>query len=121
MTLEPCYYCGKPADSIDHVVPKSLLASFRGNPEMLGVLTARRKLLEVPACRECNSLLGASYQPNAEQRKQALKTKLRRKYKKELATPEWANTELEELGHGLQQYIKASIAVKDYVKERLEW
>ena len=41
-----CAYCGKPADTVDHVIPKGLYPeSIRSNSP---------QLLTVPACRECN-------------------------------------------------------------------
>ena len=49
-----CVYCGKRADSEDHVPPVSIAADLQ--PEYLAEIDP----VLVPACRHCNSILGAS-------------------------------------------------------------
>jgi len=81
----------------------------------------RNRILTVPACRECNGLLNASYQDTLHERKQALKEGLRKRYRKELAMPDWSDEELEEFGSHLREYIEQSIKLKYLVIERLRW
>ena len=49
-----CVYCGKRADSEDHIPPVSIAADLQ--PEYLAEIDP----VLVPACRHCNSILGAS-------------------------------------------------------------
>jgi hypothetical protein len=39
-----CIYCGKPADTVDHIPPKALVPA-----------PARNNIITVPACRACNN------------------------------------------------------------------
>lgn len=45
----PCRWCGKPSDTVDHVVPVSRIGG--ADPNVRGNLA--------PACRSCNSSAGA--------------------------------------------------------------
>ena len=68
-----CYYCGLPANGIDHVVPQKLLngAMIAGDidsyTELIG--RGRGRTLEVPSCQQCNSILGAGYDQTLADRK----------------------------------------------------
>jgi hypothetical protein len=117
LTGEACYYCGLHADARDHVIPVSVWRSY----ESLGLEPPKQRILIVPCCSECNSLLGASIQETLADRKKAIKKILRKRYAKILAMPEWYDDELEALSPKLQEWVRASIAVKEAVKERLEW
>lgn len=110
-----CYYCGLPADVIDHVIPKIVLKSH----DAVGHDIRKNRTLTVPACRECNSLLSASVQKTLQERKRELKIRLKRKYKKLLIMPEWNEEELSELSPRLRQYIEASQKHKQLVKLRI--
>ena len=117
---EPCYYCGLPGDQIEHVIPRVVLRSLNDFPELKARFTRGRKLI-VPACRECNTLLGASLQKTLQERKAYLKERLRRRYKRLLAMPVWEEYELEEMGPHLRQNIEANIKKAELIRERLAW
>jgi len=50
---QSCTYCGDPADTVDHLEPVSRQTARRRRGKMAGLGD------RVPACRECNSTLGA--------------------------------------------------------------
>ena len=118
-----CYYCGLPADSIDHVVPQSILeaAVMAGDMESyLGLIGWGRTLI-VKSCRQCNSLLGASLQHTLAERKAELKARLKRKLARDLNIPDWTEVELEELGPRLRQVVTDGLERKHQAQARLRW
>jgi hypothetical protein len=121
--LEPCYYCGSPANTVDHVVPRSLLADLAAlsDEAVTAVLVHPGRTMTVPACRECNCLLGSQYFSTLAARKAWLKERLRRRYRRVLQMPDWAEEELEELRYNLRVAIEASLARRDTVRQRLRW
>jgi 5-methylcytosine-specific restriction endonuclease McrA len=60
-----CFYCNEAAEAMDHIVPFSKLASRRG-PN--GPKRSQNKDLQVPACKDCNSLLWTYSFPTMELR-----------------------------------------------------
>lgn len=73
--VEACYYCGVPADTIDHVPPRA------ARPAIIQTgLTSRYPFVEIPSCRECNCLLGARPLWLVKQRKKFVKGALKRRY-----------------------------------------
>ena len=118
--LEPCYYCGLPASSIDHVIPRSLLEDLQDIPDAMREITAGRRLT-VPACRECNCMLSDNYDETLADRKARLKERLRRKYRSILVVPDWNDDELEQVSEALQSHIRAGIAHRNLIRRRLAW
>ena len=80
----------------------------------------RNRKETVPACRECNSLLGRTYQPTLEERKRYLKSILEKRYQRFLEIPDW-DDDIADLGEQLKQYIKNGLEIKRVVQERLKW
>ncbi len=117
-----CYYCGQEANTIDHVIPRSLLKHLAaiGDAKITDSILGRR-ILKVPACKECNCLLSDSVQNTVQERKKYLKTKLKRRYQKILRIPEWREDELEEMGNNMRKYIEGALQQKMIIKQRLEW
>jgi hypothetical protein len=115
--LEPCYYCGHPADTIDHVVPRNLLARkdvLDGLPD-LGIDL-------VPACRVCNSGLGGRFFESLGERKAAAKEYLKKRYRKLLCAPRWTDDEVEELPLGkLRDYIAQAELARGEVEKMIKW
>lgn len=112
----PCYYCGVPADTVDHVPPRSVrvrLAELN--------LQNRYAHHEVPCCFECNSLLGARAPFGLTDRKRYLKTRLSRRYAKLLRIPKWDDAELAEVGHSLQSYVLHGVIASELARARLAW
>lgn len=113
---DPCFYCGIVANSIDHVPPQSAR-------ERLTELNLMDKYpyIEVPACRECNSALGARGIWLLPKRKEYIKRYLRRKYKKYLRMSDWSDEEIKELGFALQSHVLNGIMIKEQTKKRISW
>ena len=114
--LTPCHYCGMVADTVDHVRPQSLGANA-GFYEK----SALPPNITVPACRECNSILGPRIFRTVAQRKAAVKDTLRKKYHKYLDAPAWSDAELSRLGHALRMHVTNFQAAKDLAHARLRW
>jgi hypothetical protein len=116
----PCYYCGRPASAVDHVIPKAVLRSIGDDKESLQKTTNHR-VLTVPTCRECNTLLGATTQSTLKGRKAYLKERIRRRYKQVLKTPYWNEEDIGELGPTLRQAVRGAINMKKEILARLRW
>lgn len=118
-----CYYCGEPAGTVDHVVPQSMLETLRamGDQAVTDVLVRFGLRLTVPACLECNVVLGNSYQDTLGKRKAELKRRLRKRYARLLRTPDWTDRELSQLGPMLQQAVIGGIVKRDIVLRRLRY
>jgi hypothetical protein len=120
--LTPCYHCGLPADSVDHVWPRTVLGRLDVAPELERVIQ-RAPQRTVPACRECNCLLGPGWYGNGSlaARKRALKDKLRRRYAALLRTADWTEGELVQFGPNLREYIETSVRGREILEARLAW
>ena len=119
----PCTYCGMPASTKDHVVPLSLLANIEGLGDDLRdeILKKLPKLIAVYACNQCNRVLGNRFFRTITGRRAAVKDYLREKYARVLHQPDWAESEIEELGYGLQDFVRRRKELKRVVIERLKW
>lgn len=120
--LTPCRYCGMPADSIDHVIPQSLVSAARcsGHPEWAREIVKAR-IETVPSCRQCNAVLGDRVFPTVADRKAAVKAYLRRKYRKLLSAPAWTPEQSGVLGPRLRQFVQNQQAIREEVEARLRW
>ena len=100
-----CVYCGEIATAQDHFPPKV--------HTHLGYL--------LPVCHECNGLAGTEWPNNFELRAKHVKDKLRRKYRRALATPDWSASEIRSLGHTLKTgVIKWQNLIK-ITRQRIAW
>jgi len=118
--LTPCYYCGLPATSKDHAVPRALLRALADDPDALRHIMWNRRET-VPCCRECNCLLGVSVQNTLEERKAFLKERLRRRYTRFLSIPDWSEEELFEMSGRLRRYVVSGLKKKAVALARLRW
>jgi 5-methylcytosine-specific restriction endonuclease McrA len=110
-----CIYCGLAADTSDHVPPVSVVYALGADHfEEAGI-----DLVLVPACRECNSLLGARMLPTLRERASFIADALRKRYAKQLAAPSWDSEEMEELGRNLGNMVSMQEAVKRMAKRRI--
>lgn len=114
--VNPCYYCGMAADSVDHVVPRTIAERL---PEV--ELVSDIRTYTVPCCRECNCILGPKLYATLADKKHALKKILRKRYKKYLTLPDWTEEDMQELGPTLQPKIRAGQSVKILTQQRLVW
>lgn len=116
-TTTPCYYCGVPATAVDHTLPlivyRELLA--------IGEPPDKRRLIVVPSCHECNSLLGDNFFPSLASRKKYVKRRLRSRYRFILRIPKWQEYEIRALGRNLQDYVRQGHDERERLHQRLAW
>ena len=112
--MAACYYCGAPGTTIDHVPPKTAR-------DRLIALGRHFTPVELPACSECNSAIGARALWTASERKAFVKRWLRQRYAKYLRIPPWTESELAPLGDQLRGYILASIERQRQIRARISW
>ncbi len=120
-TLPPCYYCGIPAGTVDHTLAQSILFRLREFPEAIDKLAAHMSRLTVPACRECNSTLGAKTFETLAKRKAYIKETYRRKYASLLNAPTWHEEEIDELGPTLAKFIRHGEDKRWLAQRRIRW
>ena len=116
-----CYYCGRPATDNEHVIQKSILRSLQGvSIDLYEEVTKNRRLI-VPSCGECNGLLVGTVQFTLAERKMFVKMRLRQKYAKLLAMPDWTDKELSEVEGHIRGHIINALREKQILKARLSW
>lgn len=115
VTAHPCYYCGCPANTVDHVPPQS------ARPILMQHQVSKWPFIEVNACLECNSALGAKAIWTLPERKAHIKKWLARRYSRVLKTPKWTPEEIDELGRGLHQFVKESQFLAELTRNRINW
>jgi len=118
---DPCYYCGKQATQIDHVIPQAMLRTLALSTEPITLENIARRVLTVFSCRECNVLLSDTFTETLIEKKKILKARLKRRHKKLLEMPDWTSYEIEELGYNLKSYVQDSLDRLFLLKERLRW
>jgi hypothetical protein len=121
--LNPCHYCGQPANAVDHVIPRVLIARLRvlEDEETTRQMYLRHRVRTVPCCRECNSIINSHYFSTLDERKAFLKTRLRKRYKRLLEMPEWTVDEMTELDGQLQDYVIQGTRMKRLIQKRIAW
>ena len=103
-----CIYCGVPWEVEDHALPYSAKDAFDPFTRYL-----------VPACKECNVVLGSSIQHLLSTRITVAKERLRSRYLKLLQMPEWSQRELEEMSPEFQASILQNLELKNIILNRL--
>lgn len=96
-----CFYCGDPADTLDHVPPLSVIDSMPYE---------QRKRFEIPAvlvpcCSECNGALGDRRLTTVQDRLNFLESYYDAFFKKQQAM--WHEEEIKQLGYTLQVGVRA--------------
>lgn len=119
----PCYYCGLPADTVDHVIPRSFLKTVRmlGDEILVDAVNDRRRTYTVDCCRECNCLAGFKYHETLEERAAYVRSQLARKHRRALATPDWHPQELMALSINLRNRVIAALIERDTTRQRLRF
>lgn len=119
--MATCYYCGLPAESVDHVVPQSVInqAILSGNTEAYLDLIGRGRILIVDCCRQCNSILGNINDKTLAERKARLKTRLKIKLNKDLTMPDWNEQELETLSPTLRSWVQEGLIRREIARGRI--
>lgn len=112
-----CFYCGDPADTIDHVPPISIVM------EELS-LNDENDLFLVPACRQCNAVLSNKRIFSLYDRIQYVNDYLYKKYRREINTYlNWkeSDNEFKDMGFSLKEMIRNSMCIGRAVKKRIEY
>jgi hypothetical protein len=78
-------------------------------------------LRKVPCCLECNTILGNKLILSIGERRNHVRQKLRKKYKKFLFMPRWDEDELAELDSDLAEHIRRASNFSEHLKKRLSW
>ena len=73
----------------------------------------------VPACRECNGLLGNYCLNTLRDRAEHLSAALEHKYRRLLCQPLWTDEEIDAMGRTMQQFIRARAAKRQIILDRL--
>lgn len=108
----PCAYCGADADTAEHLVPYRYILGANDRTEWL-----------VPACRECNSVLGACEETSLGERAAELKRLMEVRYRKLLDRPRWTDSEIAtaELEGELRRHVLTMRALRDFIESRLAY
>ena len=107
---DECIYCGQPANTRDHLIPRTMTGE-----------AWRTVVLTVPACKECNNLLGPAPLVTITERRAFVHAKLRKRYRSALATIELGGADLDEYGPTMRAVIRRGMAEKAIVQYRLAW
>lgn len=102
-----CLYCGVVADSLDHWPPVAMGQRAPGG-------------FMLPACRECNRLVGDT-PGDLVARIDHVRAALSRRYAKALKAPTWEPEELDELGPAMRAAMVAAMEERGKVQARLAW
>lgn len=105
-----CVYCGGIAGTRDHLIPRPMSGE-----------TARRNVLTVPSCGECNSLIGSRPIFSITERREYAHAALRKKHAKVLRRIDYSSADIKEFGPGLRPSIVAGIEEKRRLERRLLW
>lgn len=111
----PCFYCGHPADCLDHHPPISKVDEYEA------FVLVDERYVKVWCCQECNRILGDSLQLTLLERDDELKARLAKKYSKYLFQPEWSEAELKMMGPVMRGDIRRSLRLKKAVTDRLQF
>lgn len=105
-----CVYCGYPAGTRDHLLPKQ----FTGE--------ARRVFVAiVPACSDCNGRINDKPEPSVAGRRKIAQDSLRKSKRLVLAGIDWTDEQLAEYGPTLRASLIRQRDLKNQVLARLSW
>jgi hypothetical protein len=114
--LHDCAYCGLTAQCRDHVIPQA----YEGvGQHETGYGTGWKRDKVVPACSECNCLLGRRWLPSVAERAAFLAQKLRVRHEEALNFPNWNEDDLEDMSPRMRKQIRAKIQRRDLLKARI--
>jgi hypothetical protein len=110
-----CYYCGSLPDTLDHVPPINWVIAMGA----LALQEAGAPFLKVPACKQCNSILGSKRYFTCAQRKAYIASALREKYRALRSITEWSEEELEQLDGNLETFVRAHADWRLVIERRI--
>lgn len=108
-----CTYCREHADCYDHTIPIAYRHNTRNGFE--------NKTYSVPSCTECNTTLGAAPLFTIRERAEYILKKYLCKHKKIINYVDWCDEELEEMSAEFNRTIRATMKMKDVIKDRILW
>ncbi len=107
-----CTYCGEPADTIEHLIPWSVITSSDSSRKIKGFCTY--------ACRECNCFASNRVFHTFEERVKFVHEKLRKKYKRYMGVV-WDSGELNQTTGNLKKYIRGCNTLNKIARQRLAY
>lgn len=113
-----CVYCGQPSAVRDHFYPRAAVSYWAG---IFVSKHVRRLCFTVPACFECNSLIGSRIALTFEGRREYLRARLGYRYRNLLKSPRWSRAELSELRGMVLTHVTAMQAKRELVLVRLQY
>ena len=113
-----CVYCGQPSSVRDHFYPRSAVSYWSG---IFVSKHVRRLCFTLPACFECNSLLGSRIALTFEGRREHLRARLGQRHRKLLKSPRWSGEELGELRGMLLTHVRANQEKRELILARLRY
>lgn len=105
-----CVYCGDPGWTRDHILPRP----WTGD-------TIRRSVITIPACQQCNSMIGAALTWSISERRALAHSRIERKYRKILRLEDRTRAEKDEFGPAIRSSIDRGELLKRHVFSRLSW
>ena len=116
--LDPCVYCGLPAQDDEHVIPQAWMNELK-DLQQQGIIKKLPEQSIVRACRECNLIATDNVFKSFRSKRVFIREELERKYNKLAKTPLWEDAEINELdGHLREQVFWHNELVK-LMKKRL--
>lgn len=100
-----CVYCGEWADTMEHYPPASMTP--------VGLL--------LPACRECNGLAGTAFCSDFRDRVALVRSKLQKRYDRELSSIEWSEEEIASLSYSLRISVREWDRLVKKARTRMAW
>ena len=122
----PCFYCGLKSESVDHFIPSAYIENIRLYVDIIDTTESIKRMVEgkqelIPACKQCNGLASDAFFDTPDEKKAYIKAKLKKRYAKIIALPEWRTEEKAELGYLLRTTLEQSLSLKELVIKRILW
>lgn len=105
-----CVYCGLIAGTKDHLLPRTWTGA-----------AVRKKVLTVPACAECNSVISDRYAPSITERRRIAHAIIYKRKKRLMNMPDWNQGDIEKLGSTLRSTIERGLHDRNVARARLAW
>jgi len=108
-----CIYCCDSPDSKDHVIPYPMYS--------LRLTGGNKPGPKVICCKDCNCRLNDKYFGLFTTRCHEVQRSIRTKFHSVLKQQTWTESELMQLNHNLQTYIRSKNNLRIIIEKRLEW
>jgi hypothetical protein len=115
--MEICIYCGEKSQALDHVIPRFYVSGSWRRSRTAGGEPG----FKVPACNQCNSILGDKIFKNLVERKEYIFKRLQVKLKKDFSTAYLTKAELAKYGRNLRSMLEIAEARAQIAEDRLNY